>query len=71
MYSGVELAHAWIVLTFGTFNICRPGMQKSSPAGAKDQPGFLSYQAETASSKEGGTLGERDVYLVGRKSRLN
>lgn len=21
MYSGVELAHAWIVLTFGTFNI--------------------------------------------------
>lgn len=38
-------------------------MQKSSPPGAKDEPGFLSYQAETASSKEGGTLGR---HLPGR-----
>lgn len=46
-------------------------MQKPGPPGAKDEPGFVSYQAETASSKAGGTLGEGVVYLVGQKSQLN
>lgn len=45
-------------------------MQKSRPPGAKDEPGFLPDQAETTSSKEGGTLGESVVYLVGQETRL-
>lgn len=42
----------------------KTGAPKSSPPGAAEEPGFLSYQAENDSSEKGGIPAESDVLMT-------